>query len=111
MKLFIQASAQDDILRQFERYLEQGLPDIAERFSMSIETSIEALLKTPHAGAQKETVNPKLSGLRTWPVKSFDEYRIFYIVNANVIQILRVLHGKRDIRPIIEEQEIDNLDV
>ncbi len=106
MKLYIQASAADDILRQVEHYAEQGLPSIAQRFAQSVKTSIGALLTRPHIGALKATANPKLTSLRTWPVTDFDDFQIYYILKDDTLQVIRILHGKRDIRPIIEQQDV-----
>jgi toxin ParE1/3/4 len=106
--LFIQSSAEDDILLQIERYAEHQVLDIARQFSVAVKAGVEASLKAPLAGALRETSNPKLSDLRTWPVKGFDEHRIYYLIRDDVLQIIRVLHGKRDIARIMEGQDADD---
>jgi plasmid stabilization system protein ParE len=64
VKLFTQPSAEDDIVRQFEWYVEHGLPAIAVRFRAAAASSIDALLLNPHAGAPKRVRNPKLTDLQ-----------------------------------------------
>jgi plasmid stabilization system protein ParE len=38
---------------------------------------------------------------------SFDEFRIYYLVRDDVIRVLRILHGRRDIASILESQTVD----
>jgi toxin ParE1/3/4 len=108
VKLIIQASAEDDMLRQYDWYEKQGLGTIADRFSAAVAAGIGEALKTPKAGAPRHVGNPALAGLRTWPVKGFDEFRIYYLFRRDVFMVVRVLHGKRDIGAILEKQAIDD---
>jgi len=34
-------------------------------------------------------------------VKDFDDFRIYYLVRGDVIRVIRVLHGKRDLRSVL----------
>ncbi len=58
----------------------------------------------PGAGAPKLLENPSLAGLRSWPVHGFPAMRIYYLHAADELRIVRVLHGKRDINPLLEEE-------
>jgi plasmid stabilization system protein ParE len=107
VNLFIQESAEQDILRQVEWYAEKGLPDIARRFHAASPDAIDALLAMPDAGRPKPTSNPHLAGLRTWPVKGIDEFRVYYLARPKLLTIVRVLHGKRDIGMILDRQELE----
>lgn len=107
MNLFIQGSAEQDILRQIEWYAERGLPAIARRFHAAALDAIDALVAMPDAGPPRLTSNPRLSGLRSWPVKGFDEFRIYYLVRPELLTVVRVLHGKRDIGAILDSQDLD----
>ena len=93
----LQAAAEADILLQIERYLGQGLPRIARRFHAAVWGAIEALLAMPEAGPPRASSDPRLAGLRVWPIKGFDDFRIYYLVPAEGVIVVRVLHGKRDI--------------
>jgi plasmid stabilization system protein ParE len=110
VRLFIQASAEDDILRQVEWYAERGLPDIAQRFSAAAREAIDALVALPGAGAPKCSDNPQLAGLRTWPVKGFDKFLVYYLARPELLTVVRILHGKRDIGAILESQEVEDPD-
>ena len=42
--------------------------------------------------------------LRSWSVKDFEDILIFYTVHPKALRIVRVLHGKRDIKKILERE-------
>ena len=107
MRRFIQAAAEEDILHQIEWYAEQGVPAVAWRFQASVLEAIDALSGSPEAGTLKFINNPQLAGLRSWPVKGFPAFRVYYLVQPEVLIVVRVLHGKRDIGGILGRQEVE----
>lgn len=58
MKLFVQASAEEDILRQVEWYASQGATDVGRRFYLSVSASLETLMANPGFGAPKKNRQP-----------------------------------------------------
>jgi toxin ParE1/3/4 len=108
VKRFIQSSAEDDILRQFEWYAEQALSDIARRFRAAVMEAVDALVVMPAAGAPRYINNSLLAGLRTWPVKEFDEFRVYYLTQPDLVAVIRILHDKRDIGSILERQTVED---
>lgn len=89
----IRIAAQDDIMRQVERYAAQALPAIARRFAAAAQTAIETAIETPAAG-QPHAAMP---GLHTRPIKGFTDFVLFYLMDPDRPTVLRVLHTKRDI--------------
>jgi plasmid stabilization system protein ParE len=109
MNSVIRPRAREDILRQFRWYLvEQDAPDAAFRFLDAVDASVEQLLGMPEMGAPKPLNNPVLEGLRSWPVKGFEEMRIYYVVQGETLRVVRVLHGKRDLSRILESEPADD---
>ena len=102
MKYVIRPDAKDDIIRQFRYYLLADALEAATRFLDAVDESISQLCRMPESGAPKRLKNPLLAGLRSWPVKGFEQVRIYYIVEDKVLRVVRVLHGRRDIRAILE---------
>jgi plasmid stabilization system protein ParE len=107
VSLFVQGAAEQDLLRQVEWYAEQGLPDIARRFHAGVLDAIDALASMPEAGPPTHTGNPRLSGLRSWRVRGFDEFRVYYLASPELVTIVRILHGKRDTSSILARQELE----
>jgi toxin ParE1/3/4 len=71
--------------------------DVARRFLHSANVSFQALAKMPELGAQRTFRNPRWSAVRAWPVKGFERNLIFYRPLTDSVEILRVIHGARDI--------------
>ena len=56
------------------------------------------LLDFPESGTKRDQLR---SGLRSFPVGS---YMVFYLVIEKGIEIVRVLHGRRDIEKILSDE-------
>ncbi|MGA2672842.1 MAG: type II toxin-antitoxin system RelE/ParE family toxin [Terracidiphilus sp.] len=105
MNVYVRTSAREDILRQYSYYsIEKDAARVAERFLEAVQSAIEMLCRMPRAGAPKMLENPALAGLRSWPVRGFSAIRIYYLHAGDELRIVRVLHGKRDINPLLEEE-------
>jgi plasmid stabilization system protein ParE len=62
----------------------------------------------PQMGAPKALKDLALEGLRSWPVKGFEEIYIFYVTEGQTVRIIRVLHGKRDLRRVLKQESADD---
>ena len=109
MKHVIRSAASDDIIRQFRHYLvDQDRPQVANRFLEAVERTINDIIRMPNAGAPKILANEALADLRSWPVKGFEAIRIYYLLKEDLVLVVRVLHGKRDINRILEKERAEN---
>jgi toxin ParE1/3/4 len=105
VKFVIRPTAREDILRQYRYYLIEADEElVAARFLAAIEAAITRVCKHPGIGAPKELRNRRLAGLRSCPVKGFAEMRVYYLVSEELLRVVRVLHGKRDINPLLEDE-------
>jgi len=104
MKQVIRPAARQDILGQFLYLLENNAPAAAAQFLEAVEATISKLSKQPTLGAPKKFRNPRLQGLRRWPVDGFEVIGIYYLLAENTFRVIRVLHGKRDVERILNEQ-------
>jgi toxin ParE1/3/4 len=104
VKHVIRPAAKDDIIRQFRYYLLQDAPEPAARFLDAVNESIDHICRLPETGAPKHLENPILAGLRAWPVTGFPDVRIYYLVEINLVRVIRVLHGSRDTKKILARE-------
>ena len=102
MKYIIRPAAKEDIIRQFRYYLLEEAFDAADKFIDAVDDTIESLCRMPEVGASKQFNHPILAGLRSWGVKGFEDMRIYYVIEGDVLRVVRVLHGKRDINKILK---------
>jgi len=78
-------------------FLAERDPEVADRFIDAVRATEEALLLTPGMGTLRDYDKSTLKGMRFHLVKGFRKYLIFYIPRDDGIEVVRVLHGARDL--------------
>lgn len=79
------------VTRQVQQHPPQeDNPGLAQRFLAAVQEAISKICQRPGIGAPKLIDNPKLAGLRCWLVAGLPS--------------IRILHGKRDINPMLENE-------
>src|SRR5438128_769511 len=98
--------AEQDLL---DHYLYIGKDNLqaAERFLKAAEKALFLLAKFPNMGQSWDFESPRLTAIRSWPIPKFKNYLVFYRPVDDGIEVLHVLHAKRDIRTILESEEPD----
>ncbi len=91
--------AERDIEECFVFIGEENL-DIAVHFLVAVEDSIELICQNPFLGRSREFKDSKIKNIRMMLVKHFHNYQIYYTVKDEIIEIVRVLHGARDVSDI-----------
>jgi len=76
---------------------QSGNLDLAYRFLDAAEASFGDLAAMPAMGKARQYGDPALAGIRMWRVAGFDNYLIFYCRAESGIEVIRVLHARRDI--------------
>ena len=82
-------------------YLERDDPDVARRFLRQARRTFELLADRPEIGRPRGSPEQELSGVRSWPVVGFEKHLVFYRPIRNGVEIVRVLHGARDIESLL----------
>lgn len=77
-------------------YVMEANVDVAERFVAAVETAMRHIAVHPTAGSLRYADFDSRGGLRFWPLHKFP-WLVFYHVRPDHIDVLRVLHAKRDI--------------
>ena len=79
--------------------------DVAERFVDALQQALGDLLDQPGMGSPRwQWAHAKLAGIRHWPVPGFPNHLIFYRETEIGIDVVRVLHGARDIPDVMTEE-------
>ena len=77
-------------------YIAQDDPDAADRVLRSFDEAVQMLCDHPHGGPSRPELRPRL---RSFPVGS---YVLFYRPIRGGIELVRVLHGARDMRKVFK---------
>jgi toxin ParE1/3/4 len=88
-------------LDELATYIQRDSPQAALRFLQSAQETFELLARMPELGGVFQVTNPRLSGIRVWQVKGFENILVFYRPQGRVVEIVRVLHGARDLTALI----------
>ena len=71
---------------------------LAQRFTDAVKITVRLLASHPWIGKQTDYAHPKLAGIRLFLVrKPFDKHLIFYRVCGDTLDIVRIVHGLRDL--------------
>jgi plasmid stabilization system protein ParE len=108
VKISYRQAASDDVVRQFRYYLVTlNLPEVAVRFRAAIRPTVQSLRQHPFLGTLYPLRNPQLRNPRFLPVAGFDAIGLYYLVDNDTIRVIRILHGKRDVRRILEQEGLE----
>ncbi len=99
--------AERDLTDNFA-YISDRNPLAAERFLSAAEDAFERVAQFPRMGRHWDSTLPHLTEVRTWIIQRFRNYCIFYRPIEGGIEVIRVLHAKRDLRRLLEDaDEVD----
>jgi toxin ParE1/3/4 len=101
--IFVTPRADRDLDEQF-MYLAQRSQEVAGRYFQACQSTFALLAQSPLLGALSEVSNPRLAEMRVWRIRGFEKYLIFYRPVDEGIEIIRVLHGARDIEAVFDEE-------
>ncbi len=88
-------------------YIAQTSEERALRFLDAVAQTFRQLAEMPGLGNRQQFRSPRLQGLRRWHVQLFPAYLIFYRATEEEVEVVRVLHGARDIQAEMEEAPPD----
>ncbi len=97
----IQSQARSDVVR-LAVYIGRDSERAANRFLEATDKTFTMLARQPLLGAEYVTKNPRLNGIRVFRVKKFPNHLAFYFPREDGIEIVRVLHGARDLEAALD---------
>jgi toxin ParE1/3/4 len=79
--------------------------ETAIRFLDAFDAAIQLSAISPGIGSSCHFQNPLFEGIRVWPIGGFKNYLIFYRELSDEVEVVRVLHGARDLTSIFGKGE------
>ncbi len=80
-------------------------PDTAERVVKHILGTYTKLSENPGLGVIRDFGRPHLRAMRMIPVSDCPNYLVFFKVEDDQLQVIRVLHGARNIERLISDSD------
>ena len=91
----------DSDLFEIWSYIARDNPDAADRVEAAIYEACTLLAQSPLSGQVRKEFTSR--PVRFWIVPRFPNYLIVYRPDARPLEIIRVLHGMRDVRQILHQ--------
>jgi toxin ParE1/3/4 len=85
-------------------FIAQDSVAAGRRFYDSAQQAFRDLVATPGMGRLREFRNPRMAGVRSWAIRGFERFLVFYRPTDHGIEVLRILHGARDIETTLESE-------
>lgn len=101
-QVFRHTQCLDDLI-EIGDYLSQQSLAVADRFLDAVEAALTLLADEPGVGTLREFSHPDLAGVRSWPIRGFENFLIFYRETPGGIEVIRFLHGARDIDAVLNQ--------
>jgi toxin ParE1/3/4 len=102
-KVSFRPLAREDIRDAAAYLLVEASEAVAVRFENAVQTLAHSLAGMPGIGVPCSFRNPDLHDMRRLTVTGFENWLLFYRDTADRIDVIRILHGARDIAAIFEE--------
>jgi toxin ParE1/3/4 len=100
-QLIIRNKATQDLRQQANYILVNGNVGAAEKFLELAESTFAKILMVPRIGKSVDFVLERMGEVRQWRIKNFQDYLVFYCGQEDRIEILRILHGARDLEGLL----------
>lgn len=99
-KLVIRAQVYLD-LDEIAAYIQKDNPQAAIHFLDNAEATFDSLAQMPGLGSAYVVRRAKFNDLRCFPVTAFKNYLVFYDRWDQTVEIVRVLHGARNLARLL----------
>ncbi len=86
-------------------FLREKNPRVALKFLDAVESAFRLLATMPGIGAPYPLPHPRLARVRCHLVPGFSRHLILYQPKASGVEIVRILHGARNIDRVMEDPE------
>ncbi len=90
-------------IEEIADYIALDNHEAAMRFVDAVEAQFETLAEYPHAGRSRPRLRGGQPQLRSMAVHGFRNYLVFYVPVPDGIEVIRVLHGARDLHRLLKE--------
>jgi toxin ParE1/3/4 len=101
-RILVRPEAERDLEERAEHIACEWDLEAGMRYFRALEVTLELIASQPRMGSPRRFRSPALEGVRMCPVKGFEKHLIFYRPLREGIEVVRILHGARDIEQALE---------
>jgi toxin ParE1/3/4 len=102
--VFIRPSADADMREHIQYFYTNSSINSCDKLLDAFEKTFALIGEQPGIGSTRYAYLLHIEDLRMWPVAGFNKYLVFYLERPDYIDVLRILHGSRDIPAILVDE-------
>lgn len=106
-RYLIRPQADQDLEEQAVYLAEVAGVDIGHRFLLAADETFRLLSTNPGIGWRPRLMSTQLRGLRIFSISGFEKILAFYRPTDQGIEVLRVVHGSRNLLQFFRRERID----
>jgi len=97
----------EDDLPGIYAYIARDNPAAAERVLDAVAETFAQIAALPESGIVYPSRNPRMKAVRLLPVNGFNNYLVFYRIEADAVRVLYVVHGARHLPRLFGRERRD----
>jgi plasmid stabilization system protein ParE len=98
MKLVFSSLFEQDFVELVTLFSREHSPELARRFEQSTYALIEQLMAHPQTGRLRKDLKPE--GVRSFRVRGFNRYLLFYLIRGEELFLLRLRYGGMNLQAL-----------
>jgi toxin ParE1/3/4 len=102
----IRPKADQDLDEQAYYLATEANPETGRRFLVAAHETFALLSTQPQMGWRVRVRHPRLASLRVFRISGFEKVLVFYLPFTSGIEIVRVVHGSRDLVAFLRRENI-----
>jgi toxin ParE1/3/4 len=103
----VRPGADRDLDEQAYYYATVSSAHVGHRFLIAAHDTFVLLATQPNMGWLSRTKRPRIRHLRVFRVKGFEKMLILYLPTVNGVEILRVVHGSRNLQALLRREGLE----
>jgi toxin ParE1/3/4 len=103
----VRPKADQDLDEQAYYYGTEASPEVGHRFLIAAHDTFTLLATQPEMGWRSRVKHPGLEELRVFRVNGFERILILYRPHPEGVDILRVVHGSRNLQAFFRREGIE----
>ena len=104
LDLVVSPAARTDLFGIWE-YIASDNLEAADRFVLAASKAFTDLARVPGLGRERRFSMTVNAGLRSWRVKGFSHYLVFYRSTPACLEIVRVLNGVQNLDVLLGDKQ------
>ena len=103
----VRPKADQDLDEQAYYFARNATPEVGHHFLVAAHETFTLLATQPEMGWHPRLKHPDLHSLRSFRVSGFEKIIVLYRPRPDGVEILRVIHGSRDIDALLRREGVE----